>query len=53
LDIAAASLSELECALDVASDLGYVSEKTRASLETQQRHARFLVWKLHASLRVQ
>ena len=51
LDIALASLSELEYALEVATALGYVSAETSVALETQQRHARFLTWKLHASLR--
>jgi len=51
LDIALASLSELEYALELAADLGYVSADERSSLEVQQRHARFLGWKLHGSLR--
>jgi len=51
LDIALASLSELEYALEVAAALGYVSDKTCAALEDQQRRTRYLTWKLHASLR--
>jgi four helix bundle protein len=51
LDIALASLSELEYALEVATALGYVRPETLAELEVQQRRARFLTWKLQASLR--
>ncbi|HEV8399818.1 MAG TPA: four helix bundle protein [Gemmatimonadales bacterium] len=51
LDIAVASLSEVEYALEVANALEYVRPDVYAELEAQQRRARFLAWKLHASLR--
>jgi four helix bundle protein len=51
LDIALASLSEVEYALEVASALGYLESKTSAALEVQQRRARFLTWKLQMSVR--
>jgi four helix bundle protein len=51
LDISVASLSEVEYALDVANALEYLGPDTYAELEAQQRRARFLAWKLHASLR--
>ena len=51
LDISVASLSEVEYALEVAKALGYIGPNAYAALEVQQRRARFLAWKLHASLR--
>jgi four helix bundle protein len=51
LDISVASLSEVEYALEVASALGYIGPDAYAELEVQQRRARYLAWKLHASLR--
>ncbi len=51
LDIALASLSEVEYALEVASALGYLKPETCAALEVQQRRSRYLTWKLQTSLR--
>ena len=51
LDIAVGSLSELEYAIEVANALGYLEPAVNAALVAQQRRARFLTWKLHASLR--
>ena len=51
LDIAVGSLSELEYAIEVANALGYIEPNVNAGLVSQQRRARFLAWKLHASLR--
>ena len=51
LDFSVGSLSELEYAVEVANALGYVEPGVNAALVAQQRRARFLTWKLHASLR--
>jgi len=51
LDISVASLSEVEYAIEVAKALEYIDADAFAQLDGQQRRARFLTWKLHASLR--
>jgi four helix bundle protein len=50
LDIALASLAEVEYALEVARALGYLDPPTCGSLEVQQRRSRYLTWKLYSSL---
>lgn len=50
LSIALASLAELEYALEVASELGYVEATVFQNLVAQQRRARAMTWKLQHAL---
>ena len=52
LDISLGSLSEVEYELEVAAELGYLSEEIGSSLINQVRRAHFLTWKLKTSLNV-
>jgi len=50
LDIALGSLAEVEYALEVALELNYVKPDAFATIESQQRRAQFLTWKLKTSM---
>ena len=50
LDIALGSLAEVEYGLEVAVALEYIKPDTYAALESRQRRAQFLTWKLKTSL---
>jgi len=50
LDIALGSLGEIQYGLEVAVALNYIKQETFATLESQQRRAQFLTWKLKTSL---
>jgi len=49
LDISLGSLAEVEYGLEVALALNYL--KPDANLESQQRRAQFLTWKLKSAMR--
>ncbi|PYP36724.1 MAG: hypothetical protein DMD48_12195 [Gemmatimonadetes bacterium] len=51
LDISLGSLAEVEYGLEVAFALNYVKQEVHLALETQQRRAQFLTWKLKTSMR--
>jgi four helix bundle protein len=50
LDIALGSIAEVEYGLEVAFALEYIKPDAYATLESQQRRAQFLTWKLKTSL---
>jgi four helix bundle protein len=50
LDISLGSLAEVEYGLEVALALKYLKVDTHLALESQQRRAQFLTWKLKMSL---
>jgi len=50
LDIALGSLAEVEYGLEVAVALNYLKSEVHSALESQQRRAQFLTWKLKTSL---
>ena len=50
LDIALGSLAEVEYGLEVAVSLEYIKPDAYAALESRQRRAQFLTWKLKTSL---
>ena len=51
MDISLGSLAEVEYGLEVAFALNYVKQEVHLALETQQRRAQFLTWKLKTSMR--
>jgi len=51
LDIALGSLAEVEYGSEVALALNYLKPEAHAALESQNRRAQFLTWKLKTSLR--
>jgi four helix bundle protein len=51
LDISLGSLAEVEYGLEVALALNYLKSEVHAALESQQRRAQFLTWKLKTSMR--
>ncbi len=51
LDISLGSLAEVEYGLEVAVALEYLKPDTYAALESQERRAQFLTWKLKTSMR--
>jgi four helix bundle protein len=50
LDIALGSLAEVEYGFEVALALSYIKPDAYATLESQERRAQFLTWKLKTSL---
>jgi len=51
LDIALGSLTEIEVALRLARDRGYVTNERWAELERLRNHAGILTWRLYRALR--
>ena len=51
LDIALGSLAELEYGLELAVALEYIKGDAYPALESRQRRAQFLTWKLKTSMR--
>jgi len=51
LDIALGSITELEVALRLARDRGYVTNERWAELERLRNHAGVLTWRLYRSIR--
>ena len=51
LDIALGSTTELEVALRLARDRGYITPETWAELERQRNHAGVLTWRLYRAIR--
>jgi four helix bundle protein len=51
LDISLGSLAEVEYGLEVALALDYLKPDAYEDLESQQRRAQFLTWKLKMSMR--
>jgi len=51
LDIALGSLTEIEVALRLARDRGYVTNERWAELERLRNHAGVLTWRLYRALR--
>ena len=50
LDIALGSISELSFALQLARDLGYLTQDGWEDLESARNHAGVLLWKLYRSI---
>ncbi len=51
LDIALGSLTEIEVALRLARDRGYVTNERWAELERLRNHAGVLTWRLYRAIR--